>query len=155
MQLGSGTWDLMPGITWLGQTDRFSLGAQALGTIRLGENDEDYTLGDSITGNFWGAMPLADWLSISSRISVTSWGNIDGRDKNLPPPAAMIVPTADPDLRGGTRIDYAAGLNYYLRKGPLKGARLAIEAGLPLYQNLDGPQLGVDWTFTAGLQYAF
>lgn len=38
MQLGSGTFDLLPGITYLGQSDHWSWGGQALGTIRLGTN---------------------------------------------------------------------------------------------------------------------
>jgi len=40
MQLGSGTWDLLPGITYLGQRNRLSWGGQALATLRLGENSE-------------------------------------------------------------------------------------------------------------------
>ena len=52
MQLGSGTFDLMPGATYKGQSDRIGWGAQYLATIRLGDNDEGYTLGDvhRITG---------------------------------------------------------------------------------------------------------
>ncbi len=155
MQTGSGTWDLVLGATYLGQSaGRISWGAQALGLVRTGTNDEGYTLGDRITGSVWGAYMLNDSLSLSSRFAIHSWGNIDGRDRGLATPAAA-VPTADPNLRGGTRLDWAGGFNYYLRKGFLKGGRLAFEAGLPLWQDLDGPQLGNEWFLTAGLQYAF
>ena len=37
----------------------------------------------------------------------------------------------------------------------LKGLRLAIEGGVPAYQNLDGPQLGTNWILTTGIQYSF
>lgn len=42
MQLGSGTYDALPGITYLAQYGQFSWGAQATATIRLGGNDRDY-----------------------------------------------------------------------------------------------------------------
>ena len=62
------------------------------------------------------------------------------------------VPTADPDRRGGSRVDLGLGLNFKL---PMKGHRLAVEAALPVYQDLDGPQLGAEWILTAGWQFAF
>lgn len=151
MQLGSGTWDLKPGITYLGQCGNFSYGAQLLGTIRLDENDEGYTLGDDITATIWGAMKLSDSVSTSLRLSATSWGDIDGRDPLIRGP----VPTANPDLRGGERVDLFYGINYLFQGGALKGHRLAVEAGIPLHQDLDGPQLGMDWMLTAGWQKAF
>lgn len=148
MQLGSGTWDFRPGFTWAGQCGNFSWGSQVAGTIRLGENDENYTLGDDISATIWGAVRLSDSLSTSLRVSATGWGDIDGRDARIAGP----VPTARPDLRGGERIDLFYGINYLFCNGPLKGHRLAVEAGAPLYQDLDGPQLGMDWMFTAGWQ---
>ncbi len=147
MQLGSGTWDLKPGITYLGQCGDFSWGAQILGTIRLGENDQNYTLGDDITANIWGAYRVTDALSTSLRVSGTTWGDIDAANPALGAP----IPTARPDLRGGERIDVFAGVNYLFNNGH----RLAVEAGTPLYQDLDGPQLGMDWMITAGWQKAF
>ena len=42
-----------------------------------------------------------------------------------------------------------------VREGPLAGTRFAVEGGVPVYQNLDGPQLETDWVLTAGFQYAF
>jgi len=46
MQIGSGTFDLLPGITYLGQSGKGSWGAQALTTLRLGKNDNGYRLGN-------------------------------------------------------------------------------------------------------------
>jgi len=37
----------------------------------------------------------------------------------------------------------------------LKYLRLAAEAGAPVYQDLDGPQLETDLVFTLGAQYTF
>lgn len=153
MQTGSGTFDLMPSITYLGQTEWWSWGGQASATIRSGTNDNDYTLGNRYSGTFWVGRRFSNWVSASARIEGTTWGDIDGADPRLPGPGALMVPTARPDLRGGSRIDVGAGVNVYIRKGILKATRLAIEAMVPIHQDLDGPQLETDWTVTAGIQY--
>ena len=46
MQLGSGTYDFEPGITYKWKHKQLSLGSQYKATLRIGENDENYTLGD-------------------------------------------------------------------------------------------------------------
>ena len=46
MQLGSGTYEFHPAITYLAQTQSYSYGAQIGGVLRIGENDQDYTLGN-------------------------------------------------------------------------------------------------------------
>ena len=93
-------------------------------------------------------------MSASVRVAGITRENIDGADAGLRIPAA-VIPTADPSLRGGDRIDVFGGINFYLRNGILKGHRFAIEAGAPVYQDLDGPQLGTDWQIQAGWQKAF
>jgi hypothetical protein len=67
----------------------------------------------------------------------------------------MMVPTADPDLRGGRRLELGAGINFSIARGPLHGHRLALVLLGPVWQNLDGPQLETDWRILAGWQYAF
>ncbi len=43
-------------------------------------------------------------------------------------------------------------LSYRYSFMKMDGNRLAIEVGLPLYQDLDGPQLKNDYSFTIGWQ---
>lgn len=152
MQVGSGTFDLMPGITWLWQNDSWSSGAQASGVIRLGENGNGYTLGNVGSATMWGARQFSPWLSGSIRLAGRTWDKIDGADPSL---NSAMVPTADPRNAGGNRLDALLGINFEVRKGSLKGQRLAIEAGVPLYQSVNGIQLESDWMITAGWQYAF
>jgi hypothetical protein len=152
MQLGSGTWDVMPGLTFLGQADRWSWGAQGLATIRLGENDRDYRLGHRGFGTGWVAGRLNDWVSVSGRVQSTVWGNVHGADPELNP---MIVPTADPSLRGGKRVELGVGLNFEVASQTLHGQRLAVELMQPFWQDLEGPQLEEDWVLVIGWQYAF
>ena len=152
MQIGSGTFDLRPGITYLGQVDLVSWGAQASTILRLGENSNDYQLGDQFNLTGWIAGKWLDWLSTSLRLDFKSWGNISGADPLLNP---RMIPTANPNLRGGERLDLGLGMNLYAPSGPLKGTRLGVEFALPIVQSLDGPQLETDWQLTVGLQASF
>lgn len=154
MQTGSGTWDVAVAGTRLHQDGDVSWGYQASGLIRLGENDNGYTLGDRFEATFWGAIAANDTSSGSIRFGYSNWGDIDGTDSKLGVPPGM-APTADPDLRAGQRIDLGLGYNHYFREGAFAGHRLALEFIVPVWQDLDGPQLETDWMIVAGWQKAF
>ncbi len=153
MQTGSGTYDILPGITWLGEVARLSLGAQALATIRLGENDNDYTLGDRYRLTAWVSHQGTLGWGVSLRLDAQWWDDIEGRDSKLAPMMVTMVPSADPDLRGGERLELLLGLGFSPADGAFKGHRLAAEWGSSLHQDLNGPQLETDWTLTLGWQY--
>lgn len=152
MQLGSGTYDLLPGITYYTLNKHWSWGAQANLTLRLNENDNNYTLGDRRNVTAWGAFQLSKMFSVSLRVDYHDWDEIDGSDPEL---NRLMAPTADPDLRGGSRTDFAFGANLLFPSGGLAGHRLAIEYIIDLDQNLDGPQLELDDTLIVGWQLAF
>jgi hypothetical protein len=153
MQTGSGTFDIRPGITWQGRAADLSWGAQALATIRLGENDNDYTLGDRYRLTAWMSRQGTSGWAASLRLDAQWWDDIEGRDSELAPMMAMMVPTADPALCGGERLDLLLGLSFAPAGGAFKGHRLAAEWGRPLHQDLNGPQLETDWSLTLGWQY--
>jgi hypothetical protein len=44
------------------------------------------------------------------------------------------------------------GVNLIGQRGAICGHRLAAEFGVPVYQNLNGPQMETDWTLTVGWQ---
>lgn len=152
MQLGSGTYDLIPGLTYIGQARDWQWGARAAGTIRLGRNSHDYRLGNDMNATLWGARALTPWLSTSLRLEGQGWGDVIGADDAL---NAAMVPTADPNLRGGERLDLLLGLNVSGSDGWLAGHRLTVSGGLPLYQSLDGPQLSTAWQLTASWEWTF
>ena len=152
MQLGSGTFDLLSGLAYLGESDNWAWQAQATGTIRLGKNSRDYRLGNRLRVTPSVSRKLTDTTSLSAEIEGYIWGNIHGADPELNP---AIVPTANPSLRGGARIDLVFGLNVYVPEGRYDGNRLALEVGFPVYQSLDGPQLETDWRLRAGWNWTF
>jgi hypothetical protein len=77
MQIGSGTWDFKPSITYTGQLDDWSWGAQLNGTKRLeNKNESGYALGDLFQTTAWGSYKLFNWLSASARGVYTVQGAI-------------------------------------------------------------------------------
>ncbi len=153
MQLGSGTWDILPGVTVLGMRERFSWGLQARGAIRMGENDRGYRQGNTVEGTAWLALKTTEYLSVSARVLLQNWGDYSRHDAAYRNP--MMVPTVREDLRGGVRMAVPLGVNIYFRDGALKGHRIAAEWSMPVYQDLHGPQLDTDWMFTIGWQKSF
>lgn len=144
MQLGSGTYDLIAGLTYAGSRAGWGWGSQWRSVVRTGENDEDYTLGDEHGLSGWLSYQLNDRFSTSFRLTYLDRGNIDGRD----PVIAAPVQTADPDRHGLKRLEGSLGLNVVLPKEH----RVALELNKPLRQDLDGPQLKTDWSLTLGWQ---
>ena len=152
MQIGSGTVDLLPGVTYTATWGKWSGGAQASGAIRLGRNRRGYRRGHRIAAQAWGARRLTSWLSASLRAGYLRSGNYGGRDSRLNP---RLISTADPGRRGFRRVDIGGGLNFIVPRGPLAGNRFAVELVRPVWQRVQGPQLETDWMITAGWEFAF
>ncbi|MBK8175575.1 MAG: transporter [Rhodospirillales bacterium] len=151
MQLGTGTYGLLPGLTYWGARGSWNWGAQALGQINLGENDQGYTFGDRAFSTAWGGYSLGLGFSISARLSQTYVGDIDGKDSRVTGP----TPTADPNNYGGWNTSAGFGVNYRVADGPLMGLNPGVEVSVPLYQNVNGPQLKEAWTVFAGVRKTF
>jgi hypothetical protein len=154
MQLGSGSYDFLPGLTYHGHTGAYNWGAQGQGEIRMNDNHANYRVGNEYMLTAWGGIDLADWVSTSFRLQWRQSVNYHNRDES-PSVNPNVVPTADPGRRAGARLDALFGANFMMPRGMFSGLRIAIEMGVPAYQRLDGPQLETDWTLTTGVQYAF
>ncbi len=152
MQLGSGTWDLKPGLTYLGESDTWAWGGQVLGTIRTGINDRDYRLGDAYRLSAWTALKVTDWFAPSARLDWHAWSNIHGADPAMDP---NRNPAFDANKQAGERLDFLMGLNFYVPDGFFKGNRLSIEGGVPVYQNIAGPNMALNWLITVGWSISF
>lgn len=151
MQLGSGTYDLLPGVTYYGLQDKWGWGAQYVGTVRLGDNSQDYTWGDKHQISFWGSYLWTDAISTSLRVTGETESKIDGIDALIVAP----VQTADPDNYGGERVSLSFGVNSVVPSGIFKGHRFSVEATVPVYQNLNGPQMERDHAIMFGWSKAF
>lgn len=149
MQIGSGTVDPSVGITWRGDQQTWSWGAQAMGTFRLGHNDQGYSQGELYEATVWAAKPVSRALSLSARLAGRETTNYDGEDEDLEVSNTNFITTGETNLRGGTRADVGLGVNWSVGGG----VRLALEALYPFYQDLDGPQLESDGMVLVGVQY--
>lgn len=152
MQLGSGTVDLMPSLTYLGQGELMAWGAEFDSTLRTGHNGNGYRLGNLYRLSGWNALRLTPSFSVSGRIDAQAWGDIHGRDPALDP---TDEPTKNPSAQGGRRVDLLLGLNAYFPEEGFRALRVALEAGAPVYQSLNGPQLKTTWLVRVGVQWTF
>ena len=147
VRTSSGSYDLLPGLTYRGQNERWTWGAQSIGTIRTGRNTYGYELGDVVDITGWAARRFNQRWSGSVRLDEQIWTHIRGADSRLDPALTQVN---DPNLQGGRRLDLLFGLNYYLPDGRFPGQRISVESGIPIYQSLHGPQLRARWLLTVG-----
>ena len=152
MRTSDGTWDALPGLTYRGQSDNWTWGVQGLGTVRFGINRYGYRLGDQGNFNGWVSRKVTDWVSVSTRLNGTIWGNVFGADQRINPD---LTPTDRTNMQGGQRLDILFGLNFVIPDGLLQGQRFGIEGGLPIFQNLYGPQLQETYQLWTNLTFAF
>jgi hypothetical protein len=82
---------------------------------------------------------------VTTRIAGTIQGRIDGKD----PEITGLMQGANPAYYGGESIDLFGGVEIAGHEFGLGHTRFAIEAGLPLYQDLNGPQIGESWQLNA------
>ncbi len=152
MQMGSGTFDFMPGITYLLKQNKASLSAQITSVIRPFNNSLNYRLGNEFTFNVWSAYRWFPWVSSSVRIEGSSVGAINGYDPSL---YGVLEPSATSLNYGGQIVKSYLGLNFYLNRGWLKNNKLSVEYGMPVYQNVNGVQLALKSTIYAGWMISF
>jgi len=145
MQLGSGTYDLIPSVTYKTESDDYGWGAQFEYTFRLGENDNKYTLGDKAELTAWFAQKLGSYVHFTGRLDYLNWQKIEGQDPDINP---MMSPSSDPEATGGQRLDALVGFS-----GVFGAHRIGLEVGKPIYQDLNGPQMKTDVIYTLGYQF--
>lgn len=160
MQLGSGTFDLLPSLTLRREAASWSCGLQAGGVLRLqDENDRDYRLGHQFRLTGWAGLPLAEWISLGGGLEYQWSGELEGDQRDISQGPAMMgrntVTTAYGENYGGERVEAILGVNLLGPSGAWQGHRLAIDLRLPLYQDLNGYQLETDHVFTLGWQKAW
>ncbi|MDJ0836573.1 MAG: transporter [Acidobacteriota bacterium] len=150
MRLGSGTYDGIAGVTYLGLKKDWSWGAKLGGVLRFSDNSDDYHLGDQIGLVGWVSRRWNKWITTTIRTDGNHSGDIEGADPALNP---RMVPTADPDLRASDIVSVGLGLNLHIPKGSLQNHRFSLEYREPVYQDLDGPQLKHDQQLSLSWSY--
>ncbi len=152
MQGGSGTYDVLAGMTFLTQNEVASVGAQFNSVVRVMDNNRGYRLGNEYDFTVWGAYNLSDWVSVSMRGLFEKWGDVSGSD---PATDGTSDPSANSFAQGGERVQIPFGISFFLREGPAAGHRLLLEWYYSVHQDLNGPQLSADRTLVVSWQTLF
>lgn len=168
MQLGSGTWDFKPSLTYSGKLNDWSWGAQVGGTKRLdSRNASGYALGDNLQTTAWGSYNLMDWLATSVRGIYTSQNSIQGHYKPLAGNDVHHSPHVAPDVNykngtvdqpgnyGGRYWDIGLGLNAVIPDGQFAGHHFSVEWLQPVMEDVNGYQLERSGTLNATWSYMF
>jgi len=138
MQLGCGTWDILPGITYIINQEKFSFSSQLNSILRIKNNLIGYRLGNEFNFNVWSAYNWLPFISNSVRIEANYAEQIKNSDSSLP---VYTEPAANKNNYGGKAINLYFGMVIHKKKGFLNRFYVGAEFGLPLYQNLNGIQM--------------
>jgi hypothetical protein len=148
-QIGNGTVDFEWGWTYRGEIDWLSWGGQALGRHPIGRNGLEYREGSRFEVSLWSGVRIWKGLSASLRVGWEKQNNISKHQASQ----SIIDPSFNAKARGGTYFTLWPGMTLALPQ--LGNQRLSVEAGVPVYQYLSGPQLKRKWSVKAGWQWGF
>jgi len=149
MQLGSGTYDALLGLTAAGSLDRWGWGGQWQSRLRLADNSESYRLGHTHSLSAWASYLVVPRLSLSTRLVYSNRDNVKGQDPLIVAP----VQTADPHRQALKRLDLGLGANLILPSVQGHTQRIGLEFTRVLRERLAGPQMKMDWGITLGYQF--
>lgn len=152
MQLGSGTVDVTPTVSYIFQQKDFAFSSQVSSTVRTSTNSVGYQLGNEYTIGLWGAYNWWDNFSSSLRFEGQSIDKISGFDQTI---YAFNEISANPFNYGGKKLNVYFGTAYQFDKSFLNKFRLSAEYGLPIYQNVNGIQNKLTHSLFASLSYSF
>lgn len=160
MQIGSGTTDLLAGLSHggsnahLGRLGQASWVVSTQARLRMGSNGRGYRLGHQLTNELQvGVRPWARvWPLAGLTWSMT--GRIVGEDPSMtiPGPFPYPAPVTNPSLYGGTVVNARVGVEIPLStQAGRSSARtsLTIQAARRAYAWLHGPQPPESWRFIA------
>ncbi len=152
MQLGSGSFEVLPGLTYLFQVRKITTSIQVSGNIRTNYNEVGYKLGNELMSNTWLAYRWTKSFSSSIRIETAIAEQIKGMDPYL---YHFTEPAANPSNYGGKHVFGYLGSVYQIKKGHLNGMKIAAEYGVPVYNIFNGLQMGVKNAVNVSLSYTF
>ena len=153
MQLGSGTFDPTIGILYQGSRSPFWWGTNLTYTYRFYDNPRGYHLGNEFHYDLYGMYQFRYDMLTEIQINGTWWGRIkgsmdefkngdsgwakDGSGNKVYPMSPLWIT----DNYGGHRISLSAGFQWQ----PFPLHIVDILFTIPLYQQINGPQLEEDY----------
>jgi hypothetical protein len=151
MQEGSGTYTILPGIAYTGTAKSLAWGLSYRAVLPLASNADGWRFGNSQTASIWSGYKWASGLISTLRIGGTVQGRIRGQGSDILGYAEGNVPV----FSGGRELDINLGATVPGRLLRIPKLLVQAEAGVPIYQNLNGPQAASQWTGALRVQYRF
>ncbi|AWB64953.1 hypothetical protein C2869_00185 [Saccharobesus litoralis] len=133
MQLGTGTYNVLGGVTGVWQYQQLQLGSQLNFDSPLSDNEQNYKPGREWRWHNWAGYQITQCLNMTLRLTWLDKANYSGQDPRLNP---MMMPTADPSARGFEQIDIGLGVNYQIGQH-----RLSAEWSEASQLKVDGMQM--------------
>lgn len=152
MQLGSGTVDITPTVSYIFQQNDFAFSTQVSSTFRTSKNSVGYQLGNEFSMGIWGAYNWWDNFSSSIRLEGQSIEKIKGFDPTI---YSFNEISANPSNYGGKKLITYLGTAYQFDQSFLNKFRIGVEYGIPIYQNVNGIQNKLMHSLFASLSYSF
>ena len=152
MQLGSGTFDPTLGYLYQGSRSPYWWGVNAMVTARLYDNKRDYRLGDALRLDAYLMYQVSARALLQAQLNLHRRGRIRGEMDEAASGASghavqgdagspYATPLWDPDNYGGTQAFVTLGAQWQ----PAEFHVLDFQVALPLYRDLNGPQLETDY----------
>jgi hypothetical protein len=152
MQMGSGSFELLPSLTLTNQINDFAYSIQGSSIFRLNTNNVGYRLGNEYHLNVWGAYNWWKNVSSSIRIEGKLIDAIEGYDKTI---YRFNEPSANTVNYGLKSVNALLGITYQFSNGFLKNTLFNFEYGLPIYQYVNGIQNKSKNSILASIIYSF
>ncbi len=152
MQLGSGTVDPSIGLLYQGSNSPWWWGVNGVYTARLYDNKRDYRLGDEFKVDAYAMYQFRHDLLAQVQLNGEYKGDIDGVMDEFASGASghamqgvasspAMTPLWETDNYGGRKLFATIGLQWQ----PAALHVIDFNVGVPLYQDLNGPQLESDY----------
>jgi hypothetical protein len=157
MQLGSGTYDTVVGVTPMYFTPDYQLGGRLSATLRNGYNSEGYRLGNLYKGEFWADYPTS--LGLTPRLTgyYKHKDSIVGEDKRLGRyKGGVFKDLTEFYYHNQVNWEVSAALKY--SKELTKAVAVTAEVGKPLLQdmsNYDDVVVGTEYYGNIGVTGQF
>jgi hypothetical protein len=148
MQLGAGTYALQPGITWTYWSSQWSFGTAAQATLPIDKNDQGWSRGDELRLSSWVSRRIDPFRSVVAGLDYLQEDSIQGQDPNMDP---LLDPSFDPSFTGGKSLYLDLGLHMIVETNN----RLALEIGVPVWRETEGPQVETDFRFAVAWWLSF
>ena len=146
MRLGTGSWMARPGLTYRRYTDTTSLGAQLQADIALAKGAGGYAASDKYRLSGWFSKIISDdrtWAYILriEGLWVSDYRGVDPQLEVMEMAGSTMAemnPAANGAFQGGRSLNFGYGII----KSLSDGSRVNLEITHPVYQNLNGIQMG-------------